>query len=204
MAYAMSRSFLRLINDMFQQHINFAHTHWQRLLLSGDTAIDATCGNGHDTLFLAKLALTQSTGRLFAIDIQESAIQKTKTLLQQHLNDSLLQRIIFKHGCHSKFDSELSLNSIKLIVYNLGYLPGGNKQITTQAQTTLQSIEHAMDLLMEGGLISITCYPGHNEGSIEQSELLKLASKLDVKQWACSHHTWLRNQAPSVLFLKKI
>src|SRR6187431_2515922 len=106
-------------------HLELAKRHWERHLRPSDTAIDATCGNGQDALFLAKLPLSA----LFALDIQRSALGKTQKLLAEHLTPEELQRV---HLCHMPHDDlrKIALPAPpRLVVYNLGYLPGGDKTI---------------------------------------------------------------------------
>lgn len=189
---------------LFQSHIELAHQYWEELIKMGDIVVDATCGNGQDTLFLAKQAVTNDAGILYAIDIQDQAIELTKKLLVANLPHELFERIKFIKGCHSIFPREIIPESVSLIVYNLGYLPGGDKHLTTMQDTTLMSIKNAFPLIKKGGAISITCYPGHTEGKIEEDLLLKFTSTLDPREWSCTHHQWInRNKAPSLLLLQK-
>lgn len=188
----------------YQSHLETAHNIWKSIVQPGDTVIDATCGNGHDMLFLAKLLFSSNGGLLYAIDIQAEAIMKARDIVAEHLSEDKLNQVRFIRGCHSIFPEDISKNSVKLIVYNLGYLPGGNKMLTTLLGTTLTSINAALELLVDGGVISITCYPGHEEGKVEEDELMKFASALDPKVWVCSHQRWLnRQKAPSLLLISK-
>jgi tRNA1(Val) A37 N6-methylase TrmN6 len=197
----MSRSQFAL----FQSHLDLAIHYWTRLLKPGDMAIDATCGNGWDSLTLAKICLTPSKGKIFAFDIQATAIEATQKLLSQELSNALRARVEMIHGNHTSFPTEIEHGSIQLIVYNLGYLPkGNNKLLTTQTESTLTSLEQALKLLANGGAISITCYPGHPEGAREEKALLAFAETLDPHLWSCCHHRWLnRRQSPSLLLLQK-
>lgn len=189
---------------LFQSHLDVAHNQWKASVCPGDIIIDATCGNGHDSLFLSQLALTPSSGQLFAIDIQGNAITKTRELLQKTLSFNIFERILFIEGCHSSFPAEILPETVKLVTYNLGYLPGGNKTLTTQVETTLQSITKALKLLMAGGIMSITCYPGHEEGKKEEDLLLNYFAKLDPRVWQCTHQRWLnRRKSPSHLLIQK-
>lgn len=173
---------------------------WAELVSPEDIVIDATCGNGHDTLILAQLNPKQ----LYTLDIQQQALDNARKRLQEALSSAQLGAIHFHLGCHSSFPSEILPNSVKLVVYNLGYLPGGDKSVTTQTETTLKSIQEAMRLLLPGGLVSITCYPGHAEGKREEDELLAFATGLPKELWSCSHHRTInRNQAPSLLLIRK-
>lgn len=189
---------------LFNTPIDLAHHYWRSLLRAGDTAIDATCGNGHDTLVLAELVLSEKAGSVFAIDLQPEAIASCKHHLSTRLPEILFRRIRWKQGCHSSFPPELLPASVALIAYNLGYLPGGCKQLTTRTHTTLESIQAGLLLLKPGGVLSLTCYPGHAEGEVEESALADFTSHLDQTEWSVCHHRWLnRTRAPSLLLIQK-
>lgn len=190
---------------LFQSHLDLAHSYWERLVDPGDIVFDATCGNGQDTLKLAKLALDQDQGMVYGCDINAKAIKMTLSYLSKNFSTKEMERIKLIHGCHSQFPSSLQEGSIKLIVYNLGYLPGGgDKTNTTQTKTTLESLLKAQDLLTPGGAISITCYPGHVEGENEENAILLYAQGLPKDVWSCCYHKLLnRNRAPSLLLLQK-
>lgn len=188
---------------LFQSHLDLAHAYWKRLVQPGDLVIDATCGNGQDTLILGQLALGHPNGKVLAMDIQSKAIELTRTYLSEKLGEGSKQ-VEFLLGCHSNFPVSVEKESVTLIVYNLGYLPGNNKNLTTLTATTLQSLRAALLLLKPGGAISLTCYPGHAEGAKEQEAILEFAASLSAQEWNCCHHRWLnRKQAPSLLFLQK-
>ncbi|MCE5319058.1 MAG: class I SAM-dependent methyltransferase [Parachlamydia sp.] len=185
---------------LFRSHLDLAHTYWKKLVQPGDILIDATCGNGHDTLTLARL----HPRLLYAIDIQPTALESAHKRLDQELSSSLLSSIKFIEGSHAQFPPQITPASVKLLVYNLGYLPGGDKATTTQSSTTLESVAKALELVVPGGAISITCYPGHEEGAREEAALLSFAEQLDKQVWSCCHHRWInRKQAPSLLLLQK-
>lgn len=189
---------------LFQSHLDLAHMYWTKIVQKGDIVIDATCGNGHDTLKLCQLAIESATGKVYAFDNQESAIISTHRLLERCLDAESRKRVELQLHCHSLFPYAIRPQSIKLIVYNLGYLPGYNKIHTTKVSTTLQSLSAAQTLLMSGGVISVTCYPGHEEGKKEQEALLDYVSKLSPLEWSCSHQVWQnRNEAPSLLLIQK-
>lgn len=175
-------------------HLHLAHSYWEKQPHEGTWAIDATCGNGHDTKVLSEIF-----EGVIAIDIQQVALDNTRSLLGN------LSHIHYFHQSHASFPPLAHLKPISLIVYNLGYLPGGNKEKTTHTTTTLESIRRALVLVSKSGLISITCYPGHSEGAREEKALLELAKGLDPSIWSVCHHRWLnKNRAPSLLLLEKI
>lgn len=190
---------------LFNQHLDLSKQYFKKLLNFGDIAIDATCGNGHDTSFIAACVLTSDSGMLYSFDIQQDALESTKKNILKNHPDLNLERIHFLNQCHSKFPSEIIKNSVKLIVYNLGYLPGGDKSITTEADTTLKSIKNSMELVSLQGAIIITCYSGHSAGKIEEDRILEFVTGLNPKEWVCCHHRFInREKAPSLLILQKL
>jgi hypothetical protein len=182
-------------------HLEVAHFFWQRHLRPGDSVVDATCGNGHDTLFLANL-LAQGgvfAGKLWVYDIQDIALQRA----QERLPASWSANIEWINACHSKLGSRGEAN-LRLVVYNLGYLPGGDKEVTTLWPTTFLSLQAAMQHLLPGGALSLTCYPGHNQGQVEEEELLRLLPSLDPQQWRVWHYRCLNKvRSPSFIWLQK-
>jgi len=185
-------------------HIVCAQQYWKKVVHPGDTLIDATVGNGYDTLFLARLL--QGKGFLIGYDIQKAALEETKKRLEQKLPTEFSRIISLKLQSHAEFDHEQK--NIKLIVYNLGYLPGGNnKSITTKCSTTLKSIENGLRVLsVPGGAISVTCYPGHEEGAKEQAAMIDFIKKLSPDKWLVRHHLFKddSNLAPSLIWIQSI
>lgn len=189
---------------LFQSHLDLAHQYFSRLVQAGDIVIDATCGKGRDTLQLCKLALKFDQGQVFAFDVLQEALNATKELLDNEGFNLLQDQIYLEKRCHSSFPSQIQPNQVKLIVYNLGYLPGANKDQTTRVETTLKSIYQAMPLITPGGVISITCYPGHTEGAKEQEALIEFTQKLAPQEWSCCHHRLLNRQAsPTLILMQK-
>jgi len=179
---------------LFQTPIDLAHSFWKALILPGDHAIDATCGNGHDSLFLSTLPLS----KLYLFDIQEQAIQNTR----ERLKDASVS-LEFHHCSHDAIGERVK-NEVRLIIYNLGYLPGSDKSIKTLSKSTLESVQAGMQLLQKGGVISITCYPGHPEGLQEEQELLEWSKSLPTSEWSVSLFRFLnRNSSPSLLLLQR-
>lgn len=186
-----------MMQTVWQSHLHVAKEYWKKIVRPGDTVIDATLGNGHDAFFLAHLL--QGKGHLIGYDIQPEAISKTKVLLET-LPKGANQGIELRLLSHNSFLEK----EAKLIVYNLGYLPGGDKTLTTRRETTLTSVENALKIIQMGGAISITCYPGHPEGALEESSLIDFVKTLSPKHWNVLFHQWLnRNQAPSLLWIQK-
>lgn len=174
-------------------HLTLAKNFWRTHLTPSDLVIDMTCGNGYDTQFIAGLV---SEGLVFSVDIQKCALEKAKALIGPS------SRVRFFHQSHAE---PLPLPyAPKLIVYNLGYLPGGDKTITTMTNTTLTSVNKSLELLRDGGALSITCYPGHAEGLIEERTLIDWAKNLPFNQWQVCLHQWInRSRSPSLLLITK-
>ena len=178
---------------MNKPHLAEATRFWKELLTKEECAIDATCGNGYDTATLAELA-----GSVIAIDIQEVAISSAKQLAKS-------QSIKWLHQSHETFPAWIEPGSIKLITYNLGYLPGGNKSLTTRVDSTLKSIQNGLPLLKQSGAMTLVCYPGHTEGEKEERELLDFFKTLDRKKYLVSYNAWPnRLKHPSLIKVVKL
>lgn len=188
---------MRRLFPVFQSHLDLAKDYWKNVVLPGDTVIDATIGNGQDAYFLARLL--QGKGRLIGYDIQPDALSKAKILLASLPDNE--KEIVELHLASHKIFLE---REAKLIVYNLGYLPGGDKALTTRTESTLTSVEDALKIVQPGGAVSITCYPGHPEGALEESALIDFFKGLPPKNWSVSFHQWInRNQAPSLIWIQR-
>ncbi|MBF5058672.1 class I SAM-dependent methyltransferase [Candidatus Neptunochlamydia vexilliferae] len=176
---------------LHQDRFSFQGQIWKQHLKPGDRAIDATCGNGHDTLFLSGMGLSH----LYVFDIQKKALEETKKRVGE-------ENISYHLECHSTFPGVEE--NIELIVYNLGYLPGGDKSITTRVNTTLKSVSKGLTLLSRGGLMTLTLYPGHTEGKREKEALLEFAKTFPKESFEVSHKTWGEKMtAPSMLLIQK-
>ena len=188
------------MNNTLHEHLQIAHDYWKKLLISTDNVIDATCGNGKDSLFLANLV---KKGRLFCYDIQKESIDKTTSFLKE--NSINLEKVTFFNDSHETFSKIPHLSKIKLIIYNLGYLPGGDKTITTKKKSTLSSIKEALELIIPLGAISISIYSGHKEGAVEKTAIFKLLEALDKKKFIIATHQWeTKNNAPCLVWITKI
>ena len=156
-------------------------------------AIDATCGNGNDTIWLA-----QRFGRVYAFDIQRGAADTTRRLTASKGLDNVT---VINDG-HEKMAEYVS-EKVGLVMFNLGYLPGGDKNVATETATTLEAIEAALSLLEKDGLVCIIMYPGHLQGAAEKKAVLRMAASLDKGKYHCVC-TDMVNQpdsAPEILFI---
>lgn len=143
-----------------------AHETLAPLILPGDTVIDATVGNGHDTLFLAQKVGLQ--GKVYGFDIQQEALD----ICFQRLSDNNADKqVSLFHAGHETMPILVPVDShmekIKAIMFNLGYLPGGDKQRRTQLSTTLSALHFSLQSLSIDGAITILAYTGHSGGREE-------------------------------------
>lgn len=147
-----------------------AHQLLAGVLLEGDIAIDATVGNGHDTLFLA--GRVGATGKVYGFDIQQQALDSAWQRLEQA---GEVAQVSLYHAGHETMGlllPQTAQGRVNAVMFNLGYLPGGDKRRTTGASTTLAALQSALSLLAPGGLISLLAYTGH-PGGREEAELVK-------------------------------
>jgi methylase of polypeptide subunit release factors len=149
-----------------------AHLFLQLAIEEGDLAVDATAGNGNDTVLLARGV--GSSGHVYAFDVQKEALDNTR---QKLIQTQLLDRVTLIEDSHEKLDQYIK-EKVKAVVYNLGYLPGGDRKKTTKHDTTLLSLKKALDRLKVEGLAVIVVYPGHSEGQVEKRELLRFCRQL--------------------------
>lgn len=155
-----------------------SHQLISSVVKEGDIVVDATAGNGNDTLFMANLV--GQNGKVYSFDIQQKAIENTKNKLIQQ---NLLDRVELIHDSHENIDKYVKVG-IKGAMFNLGYLPGGNHNIVTKPYSTLSCLKKIVDLLQVGGIITIVIYIGHDGGEEEKEAVLDFVSKLDNKHFA--------------------
>jgi len=152
---------------------HLAHSIMRRAIQAGDTVIDATAGNGYDTIFLA--SCVTETGRVLAIDVQQAAIEATKDRLQA----ANVQHMTLLAEDHAQVLQRLKEQSLQVraIMFNLGYLPGSDKQHTTNADTTTSAILCGLKLLTSGGVMTVTAYRGHPGGQEEAAAVERIAKQ---------------------------
>lgn len=160
------------------------------VLCKGDLAIDLTAGRGRDTSALAEAVGRQ--GQVVAFDIQMVAIElTTRFLLDRHLavhhcpGDQILVKqpgIYLVHACHSTLGKVLQ-HPARVIIANLGYLPGGDQGLITRPGSTLDALQRSLPLLIPGGRLVVTVYPAHEGGAEEETAVAEFFSSLPADQW---------------------
>lgn len=162
---------------------NYQITEWchhfiRKHVQEGDCCIDATAGNGNDTLLLCELV--GESGKVFAFDIQEEAVNHTKERLEKA---GLINRAEVLLESHVNMGNYVAENSVNCIVFNFGYLPGGDHNLATKGETSIQAIHKGLDLLKKGGMMSLCIYSGGDSGFEERDTILEELKKLDTKRY---------------------
>lgn len=142
----------------------------------GDICIDATAGRGNDTLHLARLV--GESGHVTAFDIQPDAVESTKQLLQQNGMDGRCDVLL---KSHSEMDELHEEGTVSLITFNFGWLPRGDHNIFTTAQTSIPAIEKGLKLLKDDGIMTLIIYYGKETGFAEHDALLEFLPTLDSR-----------------------
>ena len=175
--------------------LELAHDFLAQVITKDDVVVDATMGNGYDTLFLAKLAK-----QVYAFDIQEQALEKTSQRIQE-AGLTNVDLILQGHETVDQFVTE-----VKAAIFNLGYLPSADKSIITQPQTTLEALEKLCRMLVKGGRIAIMIYYGHEGGDIERDAVLDFVSQLPQQEYTATIYRTLNqiNNPPFLVMIEKL
>lgn len=183
-------------------------TQWCRSFIEkqvkpGDFCIDATMGNGHDTLFLSQLA--GPNGKVLAFDIQEAALTATRERLQ-NCSDAPLAPVTLLLDSHAHMDAYADPETVSCIVFNFGYLPSGDHQIATKKESSIKAIAKGLTLLKSGGCMSLCIYSGGDSGFEERDGLLEYLKTLDAKKYLVILSSYYNrpNHPPIPVFIYKL
>lgn len=166
----------------------------------GGLYIDATMGNGNDTLMLCELAGKE--GRVLAFDIQEKAINTTKELLQ---SKGYVERATLIKDGHENLDKYVQTSSVDAICFNFGYLPGGDHSIKTTPKTSLAAISKGLKVLKSGGMMSLCIYSGKDTGFEEKEHILSYLKELPSREFTVILNEYFNrgNHPPMPVFIFK-
>ena len=170
-------------------------------LQEGDHAIDATAGNGYDTIFLAEQV--GLSGKVIAIDIQDCAIRSTREKLE---STGLIDRVKLVTDDHATALGKLMVNDrekIAAITFNLGYLPGSDKSIQTETKSTEEALAASIKLLSLGGCLCVTAYRGHSGGAIEAETVESFMRKFQREGHAVDCYEPESSHSPPILWVLK-
>jgi predicted methyltransferase len=179
--------------------VPLSHLFLHSFVQDGQTVVDATCGNGHDTLLLSRLVGVH--GHVWGFDIQQPAVAETGRRVAEA---ELSSRVTLLPIGHENLAEHIT-EPVQVVLFNLGYLPGGDRSIITRPDTTGSALEQSLQLLATGGIVVVTVYPGHGGGAEEQSTVENWAAGLDPRVY----HSWRMGQtnvsptAPYLLLVQK-
>lgn len=158
--------------------VEFTHDFLKNWLKEGGVFIDATVGNGHDTEFLCQGV--GKSGKVIGFDIQEMAIHNTKQRLEKA---GVSDRCELYLDGHQNMLSYVEKESVDGIVFNFGYLPGGDHALMTKPDTSIEAIGYGLEALKPGGIMSMCIYSGQDTGFEEKNEILEYLKTVDQKQY---------------------
>ena len=157
----------------------------ENVIRPGDTVVDATMGNGHDTLKLA--GWVGEKGHVVAFDVQQQAVDNTRSRLAEA---GVMERVTL-HCVGHEHMAEYIHEPVRAVAFNLGWLPGGDKTVTTHWETTLQALNAALELLAPMGVCTVCAYPGHEAGDHERNELIEYLAKLPPQRYNVLRQTFI-------------
>jgi tRNA G37 N-methylase Trm5 len=183
-----------------QSIIQYSHQLLAEIIQQGDIVIDATCGNGHDTVFLSKKV--KESGKVYAFDIQEQAIKNTK----KKLDDASITNVSLIHDSHEHVKAYISEHSIAGAIFNLGYLPKGDHHIITTPSSTLAAIESILPLLKVRGRLVLVIYHGHEGGKDEKNAVIDYCAQLNQKYFQVLQYQFINqvNEPPFIIAIEKV
>lgn len=166
----------------------------RQVVAQNDHVVDGTLGNGNDTLFMMSLV---PEGMVYSFEIQATAIENFK---KKHGD---MENIYLIHDGHENIDKYIKERP-KAIMFNLGYLPGGDESIITKSETTIEALNKGLQLLSSGGIVSIVSYIGHRGGQDESAEVLKLARGLSPREFSVMETRFTNvSHAPFLIIIEK-
>lgn len=188
---------------MLEQAVPFSHTLLRKVVTTGDIVVDATAGNGHDTLFLAELV--GETGHVYAFDIQTQAIEKTKKRIEKANITTNITYVLDSHSHLEQYVKEEHKQKISAAIFNLGYLPQSDKTKITTATSTIPAIEQLLKHLLPNGLVILVVYSGHDGGEEEKEAVLAFAKQLPQEAFQVLQYGFInqRNTPPFVIAIQK-
>ncbi len=182
------------------QITEWCHHFMELQVQKGDICVDATAGNGNDTEYLCKLV--GEKGKVYAFDIQEQALSNTKERLERQ---GLTAELILD-GHEKMADYVGEKENVSCIVFNFGYLPGGNHELATKAKTSIQAIQEGLELLKKGGSMCLCIYSGGDSGFEERDAILDYLKQLDSKKYLVMTMEYYNrpNNPPMPVLIKKL
>lgn len=163
------------------------------VIQQGDLVIDATAGNGHDTLFLTECV--GAAGKVLAFDVQQAAVASARQRIE---TAGLMERVVFFQESHERMGAHAEDESVAAVMFNLGYLPGEHHDLTTEAEATLRALDVAARILKPGGSLTVVCYPGHAAGEVEA---VAVEQWMKSKGWRVARYGAIGTKKPAPFLL---
>lgn len=178
---------------------HLAADYMMRTIREGDTVVDATMGNGKDTLFLC--GLVGETGHVYAFDVQAEAVERTRERVQEAGYETRTTLLLAGHETMAEHVN----GPVQAVMFNLGWLPGAEHIVTTRTETTLRAVSAALNLIAPGGIVTVCVYPGHEEGTRELNALKEYVSGLSVRTFNALYHSFVNasSQTPQLFLIQK-
>ncbi len=188
------------MSDYLRSARHLAARVFEDLIRPGDSVVDATLGTGQDCERLC--GLVGDTGRVYGFDVQEAALARTRERLAAA---GLIDRAKLFLSGHEHMAEHVP-QGVRLVAFNLGWLPGSDKQVTTRVDTTITAIKAALSLLAQNGVLVVCIYPGHEEGERELAAILDLVKSLPPKRYTALYQQFSNGGpgAPSCLVIERI
>ena len=211
---------------------DMAHTLWRAVMRPGDTVVDATMGNGWDTVALARILAdldaspagdASKPGRVVAFDVQEDALTSTRARVREALTPDQASRVDLVLKSHERMeehvrvpgvnafdddddDSGMETDAVGVVCFNLGYLPGptADKEVRTRRTTTVSAVASGVRVLRPGGVLTVVGYTGHEGGWEEVEAVMELVSSLDPREFTATNHSVVnRDNCPQLIAVHK-
>lgn len=181
----------------------FAHELTRRALRPGDVAVDATAGNGHDTVHLAEVVGHE--GRVYAIDIQEQAIRATRHKVTTRAEDVDVRLLQQDHAALRQHVDAADVGEIGAVMFNLGYLPRADHDVKTTPETTLPALQSSLELLRPGGVVTVVLYTGHEGGPAEAEAVRQWSDALPQDEYRVLSYRFTNreNDPPRLIAIQK-
>ena len=167
-----------MANDFPLNALGLSHQFMAAHVREGAFCIDATAGKGRDTLFLCRLV--GDSGRVLAVDIQADAVAQTTALLTA---EGVSRRALVVQDCHSRLADYAEPNTVDGIMFNFGWLPGGDHNTFSHADTSVAAVKAALHLLKVGGVMTLCLYYGRQNGTAERDAILDFLPTIDNRRY---------------------
>lgn len=180
--------------------VEYTHDFMKNWLKEGGLFIDATIGNGYDTEFLCQGA--GESGKVIGFDIQELALAHTRERLEKAGLRNRCQLVLDGHQNLLNYVME---DTVDAMMFNFGYLPGGDHALHTQKETSIQAIKSGLQALKKGGIMSLCIYSGQDSGFEEKNAILAYLKEINQREYVIIKSEFYNrpNNPPIPVFLIK-